>query len=78
MVERLGAHGRAPETPIALVENGTLPNERVVTGTLADIVHRAARARVRPPALIVVGEVVRLRAVLAETAAAAWEAIHVA
>ena len=71
VVERLRDNGRAPETPIALVENGTLPNERVVEGTLADIVDRAARARVRPPAVIVVGEVVRLRAVLAETAAAA-------
>jgi siroheme synthase len=71
VVELLRDNGRAPETPIALVENGTLPNERVVEGTLADIVDRAARARVRPPAVIVVGEVVRLRAVLAETAAAA-------
>jgi len=79
VVERLRAHGRAPETPIALVENGTLPDERVVAGTLADIVDRAARARVRPPAVIVAGEVVRLRAVLAETAAAAArEARHVA
>ncbi len=71
VVARLREHGRAPETPVALVENGTLPSERVVAGTLADIVERASRARVRPPAVIVVGEVVRLRTVLAETAAAA-------
>ncbi len=71
VVARLRENGRAVETPIALVENGTLPSERVVAGTLADIVERASRARVRPPAVIVVGEVVRLRAVLAETAAAA-------
>ena len=79
VVERLRAHGRAAETPVALVENGTLPDERVVAGTLADIVERAIRARVRPPAVIVVGEVVRLRARLAETVAAAErEARHVA
>jgi uroporphyrin-III C-methyltransferase/precorrin-2 dehydrogenase/sirohydrochlorin ferrochelatase len=79
VVARLRAYGRAAETPIALVENGTLSNERVVAGTLGDIVERAARARVRPPAVIVVGEVVRLRSVLAETAAAAArEARHVA
>ena len=79
VVERLREHGRAAETPIALVENGTLPNERVVVGTLADIVERATRMRIRPPAVIVVGEVVGLRAVLAETAAAATrEARHVA
>jgi uroporphyrin-III C-methyltransferase/precorrin-2 dehydrogenase/sirohydrochlorin ferrochelatase len=71
VVARLGEHGRPPETPIALVENGTLPNERVVVGTLGDIVERAERALVRPPAVIVVGEVVRLRAALAQTAAAA-------
>jgi uroporphyrin-III C-methyltransferase/precorrin-2 dehydrogenase/sirohydrochlorin ferrochelatase len=71
VVARLGEHGRGPDTPVALVENGTLPNERVVVGTLADIVERAGRARIRPPAVIVVGEVVRLRAVLAATAAAA-------
>jgi uroporphyrin-III C-methyltransferase/precorrin-2 dehydrogenase/sirohydrochlorin ferrochelatase len=71
VVARLGDHGRGPDTPVALVENGTLPNERVVVGTLADIVERAGRARIRPPAVIVVGEVVRLRAVLAATAAAA-------
>jgi len=79
VVARLGEHGRAPETPIALVENGTLPNERVVVGTLGDIVERAKRALVRPPAVIVVGEVVRLRAALAQAAAAAsGETRHVA
>jgi len=79
VVARLGEHGRAPETPIALVENGTLPNERVIVGTLGDIVERAERALVRPPAVIVVGEVVRLRAALAQAAAAAsGETRHVA
>ncbi|HEU4587095.1 MAG TPA: siroheme synthase CysG [Gemmatimonadales bacterium] len=61
VVERLTAHGRAAETPVAVIENGTLPTERVVTGTLADIVARAQAEQVRPPAIIVVGEVVRLR-----------------
>jgi uroporphyrin-III C-methyltransferase / precorrin-2 dehydrogenase / sirohydrochlorin ferrochelatase len=79
VVTRLGEHGRAPETPIALVENGTLPNERVIVGTLGDIVERAERALVRPPAVIVVGEVVRLRAALVQAAAAAsGETRHVA
>jgi hypothetical protein len=54
-------HGRAPDTPVALIERGTSPGERVVTGTLADIAERAAAASVRPPATIVIGEVVRLR-----------------
>ena len=81
VVRQLGSNGRAPDTPIALIENGTLPNERVVIGTLADIVGEAEREQVRSPAVIVIGEVVRLRSVLAGTAAVAQaisEARHVA
>ena len=54
----LMAHGRAPDTPVALVERGTLPDERVLLGTLADIAARARAANVRPPAVIIVGKVV--------------------
>ena len=54
----LMAHGRAPDTPVALVERGTLPDERVLLGTLADIAARARTANVRPPAVIIVGKVV--------------------
>ena len=62
---RLVAEGRAPETPAAVIERGTTPGQRVVTGTLADIERRVRDADLHPPALIVVGEVVRLREVLA-------------
>jgi uroporphyrin-III C-methyltransferase/precorrin-2 dehydrogenase/sirohydrochlorin ferrochelatase len=81
VVRELRAYGRAPETPVALIENGTLPNERVVVGTLADIVGEAGREQVRSPAVIVVGEVVQLRGALAASAAVAQafsEARHVA
>ncbi|HET6476943.1 MAG TPA: uroporphyrinogen-III C-methyltransferase [Thermoleophilia bacterium] len=61
IAERLVAEGRAPETPAAVIERGTTPGQRVVTGTLADIVTRVREAGLRPPALIVVGDVVRLR-----------------
>ena len=54
----LMAHGRAPDAPLALVERGTLPDERVLLGTLADIAARARAANVRPPAVIIVGKVV--------------------
>lgn len=63
---RLIAHGRAPSTPFALVENGARPEQRVVTGTLAQLAERAALHAVRSPALLIVGEV----AVLAD--ALAW------
>ena len=65
IVERLVAHGRSPRTPVALVERGTLPEQRVVTGTLADIVDKAKG--VRSPATIVVGEVVNVRESLLAT-----------
>ena len=59
--ERLIRHGRAKTTPCAVIEWGTLPWQRTVTGTLATIVRRCVAADMRPPAVIVVGEVVRLR-----------------
>lgn len=59
---QLVAHGRAPDTPAAVIRWGTRPEQRTVTGTLADIAGRVAAADLGPPALIVVGDVVRLRA----------------
>ncbi|HLF25043.1 MAG TPA: uroporphyrinogen-III C-methyltransferase [Anaerolineae bacterium] len=59
IVSQLIAHGRSPETPVAVIQRGTTSAQRVVEGTLADIVERARE--VEPPATIVIGEVVRLR-----------------
>lgn len=62
---RLISGGRPPDTPAAMIESGTLPTQRTVTGTLADIAAKAREADIRPPAILVVGEVVRLRERLA-------------
>lgn len=59
-VGRLIAGGRSPETPAAVVEKGGWADQRLVTGTLGDIVQKAQRAKVEPPAILVVGDVVRL------------------
>jgi len=55
------AAGRSPDTPVACVRWGTVPEQRTVTGTLQDIADRVAEAGLKPPAIIVVGEVVALR-----------------
>jgi uroporphyrin-III C-methyltransferase/precorrin-2 dehydrogenase/sirohydrochlorin ferrochelatase len=59
------AHGAAPELPIAVVQNGSLQTQRVVTGTLADMAERVAEAGLVSPCLTIIGEVVKLHDALA-------------
>lgn len=54
-------HGLQPDLPIALVENGTRPEQRVVTGPLCDLASIARRHNIKAPAVLIVGQVVRLR-----------------
>ncbi len=68
-VERIGlfartliTHGRPPDTPVAVIANGTLRGERVVRSTLAEIAAAIAAEGIRPPAIVVIGPVVALRA----------------
>ena len=56
--------GRDAATPVAVICDGTLPAQRVLTSTLADVAADAERAGIRPPAVVVIGEVVRLRELL--------------
>ncbi|CAM5795681.1 MULTISPECIES: uroporphyrinogen-III C-methyltransferase [Brevibacillus] len=60
--KQLIAHGRAPETPVAVIAWGTMPEQTTVTGTLADIEERlAAGPHISNPAIILVGDVVNMR-----------------
>jgi uroporphyrin-III C-methyltransferase/precorrin-2 dehydrogenase/sirohydrochlorin ferrochelatase len=63
--EQLIAHGRAPTTPAALIQQGTTQNQRVFTGTLASLPQLVAEHEVHAPTLVIVGEVVQLRDKLA-------------
>ena len=56
----LTAHGKDPATPVAIIERGLRPDQRVTVGTLADVAEKARAAGVRPPAVIVIGGVVEL------------------
>ncbi len=57
MAARLISRGRAPETQCAIVENGTLPQQRVIAGTLATLPGLLRLQAVNKPALLIVGEV---------------------
>lgn len=58
IVEKLLAHGRRMDTPVALIREGTTPNQLVISGTLEDIVGKTRE--IQPPAVLVVGEVAGL------------------
>ena len=53
-------HGRAADTPVAIVEKATRPDQRVIISTLAELPQTAEREKAKAPALIVVGDVVKL------------------
>ena len=62
---QLIAHGAPPERPIAVVQHGTTATQKVLTGTLADLPARVARAGFSSPSMIIVGDVVQLHETLA-------------
>jgi uroporphyrin-III C-methyltransferase/precorrin-2 dehydrogenase/sirohydrochlorin ferrochelatase len=62
---RMLEHGRLPSTPFALIENGTRREQRVITGTLANLAARAGGHEVQSPALLILGEVAALATRLA-------------
>ena len=65
ITQQLIAGGRAPDEPAAVIQRGTLPDQRVVSGTLATIATVAADAEVRAPAISLFGPVAALRQDLA-------------
>jgi uroporphyrin-III C-methyltransferase/precorrin-2 dehydrogenase/sirohydrochlorin ferrochelatase len=58
------AHGADADRPAVVIERATTPEQRVIAGTLRDLPDRATAAGIKPPSLIIVGEVVRLHASL--------------
>jgi uroporphyrin-III C-methyltransferase/precorrin-2 dehydrogenase/sirohydrochlorin ferrochelatase len=70
LTEGLIEAGRSSETPIAIVSNASMPNQQVLTGTLASIVERQEQAQLPTPALLIMGDVVALHHDLA------WYNLH--
>jgi uroporphyrin-III C-methyltransferase / precorrin-2 dehydrogenase / sirohydrochlorin ferrochelatase len=65
LARELVKRGRSADTPAAVIRAATLPDQQVLVATLGTIAAEVARADLRPPAVVVVGEVVRLRAATA-------------
>ena len=72
-VERIGAvagellrYGRSPDTPVSVIADGTLPTQRTINSTLEQVESRIAEEGVRPPAIVVVGNVVSVAAEITE------------
>ena len=60
LMNNLIDNGRSADTPIAIIEKGTLPEQRVIRGTLGQLTLLAAAHRVEAPAMLIVGEVAAL------------------
>ena len=58
---RLIAAGRSPSTPAAAIRWATRPDQQTLTGTIGDLAERIQEVGLKPPALVIVGDVVRLR-----------------
>ena len=72
-VERIGAvtgellrYGRSPDTPVSVIADGTLPTQRTINSTLEQVESRIAEEGIRPPAIVVVGNVVSVAAEITE------------
>jgi uroporphyrinogen III methyltransferase/synthase len=61
ITKKLIDYGRSPDTPVAVVRWASTPQQRSVEGTLATITEVVQKADIKPPALVIVGEVVKLR-----------------
>jgi len=59
--EILIENGKSKDTDIALINNGTLSKQRVITGSLADIYEISLKENIKPPSIIVIGDVVKYR-----------------
>lgn len=61
IAQKLIHAGKSPSTPVAVIENGTLPQQRTVVGNLSNIFTKTVENSIKPPAVCIVGEVVNYR-----------------
>jgi len=63
LMQQLIAHGRPADTPVAIIENGTTPRQRIFRGSLGQLVMLAEAHRVESPAILLIGDVTRRGAI---------------
>jgi siroheme synthase len=61
VVDQLIQYHKPPLTPVAVITEGTTDRQQCVTGTLGDIVEKVRLKNLKPPSVVVIGEVVRFR-----------------
>jgi uroporphyrinogen III methyltransferase / synthase len=61
IIRKLIEHGRPPDTPVAVIRWGTRPDQKTIVGTLESIPAIVREKHIKPPAVMIVGEVVKLR-----------------
>jgi len=61
LTDGLTKHGVDPATPAAIIDNGTRPNQRIVTGSITNIRQKATEQKFKGPSIIIIGSVVELR-----------------
>jgi uroporphyrinogen III methyltransferase/synthase len=64
VTKKLIEHGRSPDTPVAIVRWGTRADQTTLTSNLSDVAAQVKEKEIKPPAVVVVGDVVRLRETL--------------
>jgi uroporphyrin-III C-methyltransferase len=60
IIEKINTGNNNAKTPVAIIQNGTLKNQKIINGTLEDIVEIARKSKVKPPAIVIIGNIVKL------------------
>jgi uroporphyrin-III C-methyltransferase/precorrin-2 dehydrogenase/sirohydrochlorin ferrochelatase len=66
VVAELLRHGRSPDTPVSVIADGTMPTQRTINSSLEQVEGMVTRDGIRPPAIVVVGDVVNVAAEITE------------
>ena len=66
VVTELLRYGRSPDTPVSVIANGTLPTQRTINSSLEEVESVVRKQGIRPPAIVVVGDVVDVAAEITE------------